>query len=82
HTRTIGNWLKAEKILKKGTSDPSTEEIEQLAVRFYWMDRWNEISGFARIYKYDSGKGAAAYLTKYVAKQLADYELGGCLLRT
>jgi len=82
HTRTIGNWLRAEKILKKGTSDPSTEEIEQLAVRLYWMNRWNEISGFARIYKYDPGKGATAYLTKYVSKELTDYELGGCILRT
>jgi len=82
HTRTMGNWLRAEKILKKGTSDPSTEEIEQLAVRLYWMDRWNEISGFSRIYKYDSGKGAAAYLTKYVSKELTDYELGGYILRT
>ncbi len=82
HTRTMGNWLRAEKILKKGTSDPSTEEIEQLAVRLYWMNRWNEIAGFSRIYKYDPGKGATAYLTKYVSKELTDYELGGCILRT
>jgi len=82
HTRTLGNWLKAEKVLKKAISSPSTEEIEQLAVRFYWMDQWNEIAGFARIYKYDPTRGAHHYLCKYITKEHSDYKLGGCILRT
>lgn len=82
HTRTMGNWLKAEKILKKIKEDPSEEEIEQLAVCIYWGDKWNEIAGFGRIYKYDPGKGANFYLCKYISKELSDYKLGGCILRT
>jgi len=82
HTRTLGNWLKAEKILKKRISDPSTEEIEQLAVRFYWMDQWNKIAGFARIYCYDPNKKASYYLTKYISKELSDYKLGGYIIKT
>ena len=82
HTRTMGNWLKAEKILKKIKEDPSEEEIEQLAICIYWGDKWNEIAGFGRIYPYDPGKGANSYLTKYISKELSDYKLGGCILRT
>jgi len=82
HTRTMGNWLKAEKILKKIKEDPSEEEIEQLAVCIYWGDKWNELAGFARIYRYDSTKKASYYLTKYISKELSDYRLGGQILRT
>jgi len=82
HTRTMGNWLKAEKLLKKIKEDPEEEEIEELAIRIFWEDQWNEIAGFARIYPYDPEKGGNYYLSKYVSKELSDYKLGGCILKT
>lgn len=84
-TYTNTNWLRAKAVLEKKMSspgDPSLEEIRQLAVRFYWMDRWNKISGFARIFKYNPTLGAKFYLTKYIAKELSDYKVGGKILRT
>jgi len=50
--------------------------------RLTYMDYWNRLSGFCRIYPYQKGRGAEHYLTKYVTKQLSDYKLGGCILRT
>jgi len=82
HVRTMGNWLKAEKILKKIKKDPSQEEIEQLAICIYWGDQWNEIAGYGRIYCYNPAKKASYYLTKYISKELSDYRLGGCILKT
>lgn len=35
---------------------------------FEWMERWDELAGFARIFPYEPAKGAAWYVTKYVAK--------------
>lgn len=40
--------------------------------RLKWMDRWNAMAGFARIYAYDSKKGATFYLSKYVASELGE----------
>jgi len=82
HTRTMGNWLKAEKLLKKKKEDPPGEEIEELAIRIFWEDQWNEIAGFGRIYPYDPKKGGNYYLSKYISKELSDYKLGGCILKT
>ena len=76
---SIDNYLRAEKWFEQ---HKGRETIEQLAVRFYWMDRWNQIAGFARIYKYDPTKGAHWYLCKYITKELSDYKLGGCILKT
>jgi hypothetical protein len=42
--------------------------------RFQWMRRW-EPNGYARIYAYDPLKGAAYYVSKYVRKQLGDWDL-------
>jgi len=81
HTRTMGNWLKAEKLLKKIKEDPEEEEIEELAIRIFWEDQWNEIAGFGRIYPYDPKKGGNYYLSKYISKELSDYKLGGCILK-
>jgi len=36
---------------------------------FEWMERWNTLAGFARIFPYDRARGAAWYVTKYVAKE-------------
>lgn len=52
------------------------------ARRLTWMDRWNALAGYARIWPYQKDKGADHYLSKYVIKSLADYEFGGCVLRT
>ena len=76
---SIDNYLRAEKWFEQ---HKARETIDQLAVRFHWMDKWNEIAGFARIYKYDPTKGAHWYLCKYITKELSDYKLGGCVLRT
>lgn len=48
--------------------------------RLTWMDKW--YPGYARIWPYNKNKGAAHYLTKYITKELADYQLGGVLLKT
>jgi len=50
--------------------------------RLTFMDRWFEIAGYARIYPYDSKRGANHYLTKYISKELSDYKFGGCILKT
>jgi len=47
--------------------------------RLSWMDRWHW--GYARIYRFDRNRGAAYYLTKYCTKELADFELGGSLVK-
>jgi hypothetical protein len=47
--------------------------------RLAWMDRWNELAGFARIEPYDPSKGARYYLGKYVLKG-GDINLGGPLV--
>lgn len=42
-------------------------------VRWHW--------GYARIYRFNRNRGAAYYLTKYCTKELADFELGGSLVK-
>lgn len=76
---SIDSYLRAEKCSKNYKGEDS---IEDLAIRFTWMDLWNQIAGFGRIYKYDPKKGAHWYLCKYIVKELSDYKLGGCVLRT
>ena len=36
--------------------------------RFEWMEQWNKMAGFARIYPYNPNRGARYYLGKYVIK--------------
>ena len=50
--------------------------------RLTYMDHWDHLAGFARIYPYQKDKGANHYLTKYISKSLSDYRMGGCILRT
>lgn len=76
---SIDSYLRAEKYFKQYKG---RESIEELAVRFFWMDEWNKIAGFGRIYAYDPTKGAHWYLCKYITKELSDYKLGGCVLKT
>jgi len=42
--------------------------------RMYWVDRWNEMAGYARILPFDSKRGAAYYCAKYVAKEINDWD--------
>ena len=48
-------------------------DIRRLTV----MDTWAKKYGWARIYPYDRTKGAGYYLTKYLVKELADYDMIG-----
>jgi len=50
--------------------------------RLTWMDEWNRIAGYARIYPYDKTRGAHYYLCKYISKELSAYKLGGKVLKT
>ena len=45
--------------------------------RFTWMNRWQARNGFARILPFDSAKGAAYYVSKYVTKQFGEWDIGG-----
>ena len=45
--------------------------------RFTFMQLWADRNGYARIFEFDSNKGAAYYVSKYVTKQLGEFELGG-----
>ena len=42
--------------------------------RMAWLNEWNRRAGFARILPFDPTKGAAFYCSKYVTKQLGDYD--------
>jgi len=44
--------------------------------RLTWMDRWDELAGYARIYAYDNNRDPYTYLSKYITKG-GDIELGG-----
>jgi hypothetical protein len=46
--------------------------------RLDWVDEWNDLAGFARIFPYDPAKGARFYLSKYVLKG-GQIDLGGPL---
>jgi len=43
--------------------------------RMTFIDLWNEKVGFARIWPFDSKRGAAYYCAKYIAKQVNDWDL-------
>jgi hypothetical protein len=43
--------------------------------RMYWMDKWSERVGYARIFPFTDRRGAAYYCAKYVTKQDGDWEL-------
>ena len=50
--------------------------------RLKWMDEWDLIAGYARIYPYEKNRGASYYLCKYVTKQIAEHKFGGLVLKT
>lgn len=42
--------------------------------RIAWMQEWDRRAGFARILPFDPTRGAAFYCSKYIAKQLGEYD--------
>jgi hypothetical protein len=47
--------------------------------RLYWMDRWHELAGYARIEPIDSAAAVARYVSKYVVKG-GEIDMGGPLV--
>ena len=47
--------------------------------RLYWMDRWHELAGYARIEPIESAAAVSRYVSKYVVKG-GEIELGGPLV--
>jgi hypothetical protein len=47
--------------------------------RLSWMERWNELAGFARIESIRDSQAVRRYVTKYVVKE-GELDLGGTLL--
>jgi hypothetical protein len=43
--------------------------------RMTWVDRWNDLAGYARILPFRADRGAAFYCAKYIAKQSGDWEM-------
>jgi hypothetical protein len=70
-------WFRADEIGPRGGRFHIHALIGNVAQlrRMYWIDRWNEMAGYARILPFDSKRGAAYYCAKYVAKQINDWDL-------
>jgi hypothetical protein len=47
--------------------------------RLFWMDRWHELAGYARIEPIDCAAAVARYVSKYVVKG-GEIDLGGPLV--
>ncbi|MGA2979620.1 MAG: hypothetical protein ABSD76_08520 [Terriglobales bacterium] len=43
--------------------------------RLFWMDRWSDVAGYARILPFNDKRGAAYYCAKYLTKQDGDWEM-------
>ncbi len=43
--------------------------------RLFWMDRWQQHNGYARIFPFDPQQGAAFYCSKYVTKTSGDWDV-------
>jgi len=70
-------WFRADEIGPRGGRfhiHALMGNVAQLR-RMFWIDRWNEIAGYARILSFDARRGAAYYCAKYVVKQINDWEL-------
>jgi len=48
-------------------------------VRMQWLNEWNDRAGWARILPFDPTKGAAFYCSKYVTKEIGDWDLSANL---
>ena len=58
-----------------GQTKHSQDDAER---RFKWMEAWNEIAGFARIYPIEEEKAVRCYVSKYVIKG-GELTMGGAL---
>ncbi len=47
--------------------------------RVKWNDRWAALAGWARVQKYDSNRGAAYYVSKYVVKDMGNIRFSDSL---
>jgi hypothetical protein len=72
-------WVRATEKHRSGkhhfhalVAAPQLEDERRLA----WMDSWNELAGFARIYPPKQQEAVVAYCAKYVSKD-GELELGG-----
>lgn len=43
--------------------------------RLKWLDRWVSLAGWARVLPYDYRNGASYYISKYIAKDIAEVHL-------
>jgi len=48
--------------------------------RMSWVDKWDQLAGYARILPFNAKKGAAFYCAKYVAKELGEWDMSGSLI--
>lgn len=73
-------WARGEEYQRRGVIHfhALIGHIPSTVRRLDWMDRWNELAGFARVEAYDPAKGARYYLGKYVLKG-GQVDLGGPL---
>ncbi|PYX52810.1 MAG: hypothetical protein DMG76_28030, partial [Acidobacteria bacterium] len=70
-------WFRADEIGHRGGRFHIHALIGNVAHlrRMTFIDRWNELAGYARILPFDSKRGAAYYCAKYVAKEINEWEL-------
>jgi hypothetical protein len=45
-----------------------TQDLNSVANRLYWMDRWNQLAGYARIERPRGSDAVVRYVTKYLVK--------------
>lgn len=67
------HWIVATERQKRGVVHlhalmGDLNDLNLIARRLTWMDRWDEMAGFARIEAIHSGDAAIRYVTKYVIK--------------
>jgi hypothetical protein len=55
--------------------DSKVKAFADVTIPLTFIDLWNEKAGFARIWAFDSKRGAAYYCAKYIAKQINDWDL-------
>lgn len=70
-------WFRADEIGPRGGRFHIHALVGNVANlrRMTFVDLWNEKAGYARIWPFDSKRGAAYYCAKYIAKQINDWDL-------
>ena len=57
------------------TAPPADAYNTAALSRLFWMDRWHQRNGYARIFPFDPQRGAASYCAKYVTKANGDWDV-------